>query len=107
MSDWFVSFLLGQPSFTRSNTNYNNYLLTHTNAYALTVHVARSANAFVRRSSSNVTSSAGPLRVVVDLLVVVDNELYRRALQRQNNNTRAAVQDIKKYYRYVITLVSQ
>lgn len=69
------------------------------------VDVARSTNAFVRRLRRPMTSSAGSLRAVVDTLVVVDNELYRRTLQRQKNNVNDAVQDIKKYYSYVIALV--
>ena len=93
---------------TRSNTKHNNYVLTpcHTNAHTLTVDVARSINAFARGSRRPVASSAGPLKVVVDLLIVVDNKLYRRTLQRQNT-TKDAHNYIKKYYRYVVTLVSQ
>ena len=48
---------------------------------------------------------SGPIKAVVDVLVIVDNSLYRRAMERFKNNERSATHDIKKYYGLVMALV--
>jgi hypothetical protein len=47
----------------------------------------------------------GPINAVVDLLIVVDHSIYRKALQRFGNNVAAAIDDIKNYYSMLTTLV--
>ncbi len=50
--------------------------------------------------------SSGPIHAVVDLMILVDNSLYREYLHRYDNSPQMALREIRRYYTLVVALVS-